>query len=1069
MRPQPPQYGSGPVNYTGEAGASPYGPGDNSINYQNMARYQSVAQYQPTQYNLPQQMQRQILTDPRYSYGVPGGQNKSYYNRQAELTRSAYSSAISSGAINAGAWAAASVPFAMAGLAGMSVALPAMVLTAPITGMISKRVSENLERQKYTHSIASDLEQHRETLGMRGLTYSQATTAGARLGDYMLSGKKDGGASGFFNKEQMMKVHKIGVSEGMLGTKSGSIREYEKNVKELMTATEDVVKVLQTTVEGGMSLMKEVNQIGFKSLPQIKSQIRSAKAIGASTGIGTQNALSIGAAGAQAVQGTPWKASVGASMYQMGAVNAHAVASSSTRGAYAVERAGGVAQAGGVIANASMNILQSGLGTRMAAYAMNPDGTTNRGRMDALLSGNVKNYEIVSGANRTGYKMGANRVRFDMFKSDMLNEMSDMDRAQMTRVGFNEWRRGRGGGALNQAYAFAGQYTSNSNDRRLMYEKLIGPSGVGNIVATARAQDFSAATGRASNAPKGWLSKAFGAIGRGSYAVVGGLTDATTNVVGWTGGQVANAVNGIVRGVFDATNTALRVVGGDKYGLMDRKVNYGDMNRAAMISTGAIMPADTIAKFRRMRIATKNFTDFSGTEAAPTVSTGIDINKMKGSDPEEVQLVLQKLNALATGYSDEPISKIIGDDNNFQRATGLKPSRAKKWGYSEVTSAYNQIVNNVVKPKIKRFNNLRKDYEKQGFMKDPRFQDAYEDVNDALYASGKEDEGTALRRVRDKHSENYFYASRAETYALQKREAKEMEKVKTVAIPQYDVEGKRAEIKRAYAKNAPMGEGGGGFIPLSIQMLGTNMASKRILDKGTAIDEKNIAKHFDKTLAFYEDARERIDSGVDLGEKDGERYKILKKNESFQNALVELGKLSTMETKNVANRVSEMYKPFAKKGKGFTGDDLISAMKNKKTLASFIDKNAGQFQMEADVMKAVVMEGKGSINEMSDAFLSLATSGKVGKESESNAQIYGRLSKDFNLLKTQRDQLLKVTKSKGKKKEIREDFSKDSGAIASELALLQTKMALDSQGTNSGNSASVSTPILNYWNNRWVL
>lgn len=329
-QPNPPEYGQGPANFANQADAGPFSAFDNTINYQNMMRYQMVTQYQQQQttpYNLPPSMQRKILTDPRYSYGVPEGQNSDYYNRQSELNRTAYSGAITTGALGMGAWSAAGAAMAAAKFGGMTAFGGSMLLSAPITAMISNRVNETMERQKYMHSIALDLRANREKLGMSGLSYDEASALGGSLAGMMMEktgtfGQKQ---AGFFNAEQMSRIHKIGVSGGLInaaGPRSGTIGQYEKNFKELVKTTEDIVKVLNTTIEGGMSIIKEMNQIGFTTLPQIRSQIKGAKAIGGATGLGFQNTMQLGAAGAQAVQGTPWNASVGASMYQMGAVAA---------------------------------------------------------------------------------------------------------------------------------------------------------------------------------------------------------------------------------------------------------------------------------------------------------------------------------------------------------------------------------------------------------------------------------------------------------------------------------------------------------------------------------------------------------------------------------------------------------------------------------------------------------------------------------------------------------------------------------------------------------------------------
>jgi len=486
--PTPPPYGTGPANFANPSGnEGPFSPFDNTINYQNMARYQMVTQYNQYQpipsFSYPLAQQRKMLLDSRYSYGDTYGiyDTAAYYNRNAALQRTAYSAAIGSSAANWMAWGAASAGTAAAGIGGITGFFAPLILTSPLSSIITKRAQETLDRQKYMQSIALDLQINRERLGMRGITYNEASSAGMVISNWMMSEK-----GRFFNPEQMLRIQKIGIASGLLtagGRNAGTIQQYVQNVKDLISATEDIVKTLQTTADGALSLMKELNNTGFTSLNQIKQQVKMAKAIGGMTGIGTQNAFQLGAAGAQAVQGTPWNAAVGASMFQMGGVAARAISASSAQGAYAVERAGGIAQAGAIIAGTQMNILQSAIGTRMAAYIMNPNGTLNQNRLSELLAGKPTAYQVVSGANATGFAMGQDRVRFEMFKGDLWNQLSDTERISLTRQAFRLWGQGRYGSLENKAWVFAGQYTNDLNSRRIFYESLIGPSGAGFLAA----------------------------------------------------------------------------------------------------------------------------------------------------------------------------------------------------------------------------------------------------------------------------------------------------------------------------------------------------------------------------------------------------------------------------------------------------------------------------------------------------------------------------------------------------------------------------------------------------------
>lgn len=597
--PPPPNYGTGPVNFSNPADAGPFAAFGNQINYQNMMRYQMVAQYQqqqPTQYNLPASVQQRVLTDPRYSYGVPGGQNRDYYNRQAELNRMAYSGALTTGTLGMASWSAAAAPLAAMGLTGFGVAIPAMALTAPIGMTIGSRVNQNLERHKFMHSIALDLQMNRERLGMRGLTYNEASMAGGNLADFMIQSSK----GGYFDKNQLMRIQKLGISEGILsargGPGGGSIQQFEKNAKDLFKSVEDIMKMMNTTIEGGMSIIKEMNQIGFTKLPQIKSQIRMAQAAGGVTGMGFQNTMMLGQAGAQAVQGTPWNAAVGASMYQMGAVAAYTIAGASPRAAYAVERVGGVAQAGAVIANAQMNILQSGIGTRIAAYAMNPDGSINRGRLDSMLSGNVSAFETVMGANRTGYAMGQNRVRFGMFKADMMNQLSDAERMGLTRQAFRMWGQQRGGNLENKAAVFARQFTQDPNSQRLLYESLLGSSGFNRIAGEAAYQQAIRADVARMQTPSP-ITKAIGSAWRaGVRDPLYAATDVTMGAIDYGVRSITGAGKGIGFGATWLANQVTKAWTWDRYGAINQGAGYGDWQTAAALSYGTATRAGDVGR-----------------------------------------------------------------------------------------------------------------------------------------------------------------------------------------------------------------------------------------------------------------------------------------------------------------------------------------------------------------------------------------------------------------------------------------------------------------------------------------
>ncbi len=491
MPPTPPPGGFGPANYQYQgAPEDPMSQGFNSqLSYQDMMRFQMISQYQnrtPDQITpqMGMNQQRMIATDPRFQYGLSEGQDTRMYARQAEMSRMAYSGAFANLLPNIAMWSGAEM-LSKAGLAtlGMrgigagilgSFALP-MAMTAFPAYHINKGVQDTMQRQRMMHSVASDVEAYGAQLGMGGISYNQASVLGADLTNTMTQPGQ------FFNPEQMMRIHKIGVANNMISGRGGSgtnssIQQYSKNFKELVSTTEEIVKMLNTTIEGGMSVINELRGAGFGNIRQIKAQVQQAKAFGTVTGLGSQNMMLIGAAGAQAAQGTPWAPATAANMYQTAAASASVLAQGSPAMANAVQRVGGIAAAGSIMANATMNMMSSGYGVKMAAYMMKPDGSVDQGRMDRLLGGGVSPYEITTQANALGYAMGTNRVMFNRFRYDMFNNMDPNKQRLLQQQTFNAWRSGKGGNLEQQAWVYAGKYANTMPEQEFLYQSFIAPS-----------------------------------------------------------------------------------------------------------------------------------------------------------------------------------------------------------------------------------------------------------------------------------------------------------------------------------------------------------------------------------------------------------------------------------------------------------------------------------------------------------------------------------------------------------------------------------------------------------------
>jgi hypothetical protein len=460
-------------------------------------------------------------------------------------------------------WAIGDFAMKSAGFTGFNLAGATGLVGSAAIGMalaypVIKSVQNTMERQKYMHNIAADVEMYRDRLGFNGgLSMNQATALGGTLGGEMFKG-------GFFNKEQQMQIHKIAVSNDLIsargqGNESGTIQQYTKNFKELIKTTEMIVKTLQTTKEGALATMSDLNKrSGFSTMAQIQSQVIQAKALGNMSGIGSQNALLLGVAGANATQGTPWATSTGAGMYQYGAFNAGMLARGG-QGAYAVERAGGVAQAGATLANIQMNSLMNGpIAMRFAAYAMNNNGSLNKDRMNALLQGKVSPDEIVSGSGDRGVGMGVSgRVMFNRNKAKLFNQMSPelLDRA--SRMEFELWSRNRGDASLEaKAWKFAEMKGMDYNSTELLYQSLTSSPGYNRIDMEKQAARAAAApstyyktSGFRSALSNAW-NKTFDPFTTGVASGVVDVQRATRNMgdfvnkaVGWTAREMGNAIS----------------------------------------------------------------------------------------------------------------------------------------------------------------------------------------------------------------------------------------------------------------------------------------------------------------------------------------------------------------------------------------------------------------------------------------------------------------------------------------------------------------------------------------------
>ena len=678
--PYPPEYGHGPVNYAQQGGGSPLGSADNRIRYVDMVRQQMVSQYQqnvvqPATLTLAQQ--RSVATQPQFQYGIQGGQQNiaRMYQRQATMNRTAYAGAVTGAALGMGAWGLGGAGVAAAGIGATSVAGLALPFAAAAVPMhfVNKGIQNTLERQRYMHSIAGDVEQYRDRLGFRGLSYGQASQLGGNMASSMLKGGE------FFTGGQQMRIHKLGLSNDLLsargrGGDSGTIKQYERNFAELKDTTKDVVKLLQTTIEGGMSVIKELQQGGFGSIRQIKQQVVQAKAFGGMTGLGAQNMMQIGAAGARAAQGTPWSATAMATQYQAGAAQAGFMVQAGGAGAAAVQRAGGIAQAGATMAGFQANVLSSGIGTKMVAYAMRPDGTMDEQRMDRITSGAAGAYEIVAGANQAGYAMGpGGRALFERNKYMAMNQMTAQRREQYTVRAFQAWASQGGRRHVDskaQAWAFAGMYTNNYRERELVTQNLLAPKNWVQRAAERQAVTQGLqAVARPKAAPQlNRFQEAFGTtmggIGAGLYGAgalgVGAVQGAAVGVstaVGDIGAAFAAAGRGI----------AETYVGGGyrMYGRGDVGDVTQGARRLAGLEAGGPVSAQSQAMYGRMtRAEIENVGRRPGLRPGRTLDLNLDFQEIfNRGTAEQLQYFTQ---SMRTGLANNTLAAAVQDPSNLR-------------------------------------------------------------------------------------------------------------------------------------------------------------------------------------------------------------------------------------------------------------------------------------------------------------------------------------------------------------------------------------------------------------------
>lgn len=258
----------------------------------------------------------------------------------------------------------------------------------------------------------------------------------------------------FFGKEDMMKINKMGLSSGLL--KASSTTEYKKNFDSLVNAAKDMVKVLNTTLEGGMTVMSQVkNSIGITRIGDIKNYIARSSQMGQLSGYGTQNMLAYGQAGAEQVRGTGLSGYTGATMMQNSIVQARQMLTMNPNLQQSYMDLGGSAGVGQMMMRTQANILNSNMGKMSLASIIDPTtGKLDEAKYARMAAGKMSAGEIASAGTGRGWNE-ATRKLMDLRAPKLVNELG-AERARIVSMNlFESWGKQFGKQFKNKDFRMA--------------------------------------------------------------------------------------------------------------------------------------------------------------------------------------------------------------------------------------------------------------------------------------------------------------------------------------------------------------------------------------------------------------------------------------------------------------------------------------------------------------------------------------------------------------------------------------------------------------------------------------
>lgn len=1091
----------GPINKDRPGNIDPFANFDNFIRYQDMLRYQTISQYAQSTVTPQSIHQQRGMARGAYQYGTGDDQAPRYYQRQREMARVGMAGGIVSGA-------ATFAPVATMAMGGLITGL-GISAAAAIPGIyIARGVDRTIERQRLMQEMAVDLDQRRSSLGFNSsLSYNDSTNLASRMLQNMGPGPGEGrmgGSQPFFNREQGLRIHKVALANNMInargyGADSGTMRQYEKNFQELTKTTEDVVKLLQTTIEGGMSVIKNLQQSGFRTMKDVNAQIRQAKAFGGLTGLGAENMMQIGAAGAQGVQGTPYAASIGANMFQQGAAQAGMMARGSMAGQYLVDRVGGVGAAGAAIGRFHMNIFSSGMGTKLAAYMMNPDGSVNQDRLGRVTSGKVGVDEMIRGAGDRAYAMGPNRAMFEKYKMNLYNDPTTKGwmRDAMTGDIFNAWRARKPGSVETQAWVFAGLGTNDIREQELMQNYLLKPKGYWQMNAASNVEAAVAGAQRYGVAPYGLKGLV--------YNVNRGMTNWGANV-----GNRAMAGLGDIRNALNPADYAGTWV--DKWGM------------AAGRALGVVSP-DRASLFRSGNIGDE-YTGLSrafGAEAmggaagyhlmhtrGPTKSSSRSFKNVADIGDYTGGQLDRMLQMIAIAKSNDTVGELISGSDFRTLTRGISLNKTptgylnfQKDSMGFINNLPGQIANNKVNIDLE-FKTRQNEY--------------YNELSRSSYSAKEEDKKMYDMRINklltgSYNSGNTLLDKKRDAYITTMDNQRMLSKVGDYNDQLYTSQVTAKGLLSAAAVSAfrPMVE-----VPLpaslkneastkmrtvmkaqwdvgAIEQLSKAVPSLRLTDKNTLAGMGDLVRTYQKVKDAVGSGTLTDDTIKGMQTKDvTEWFRAASKfDKAFTDVLPALAETDRAKatitayarTKSIFGAADQMGIPMTADFRQKFTNIMTGVTRDASEVSGFVTKNEDLLNRMAGVSQRgyFTKDLTGSEDfstrflQTADSMASMAGVEKNRKRSVVKALQYAIYAKDRSMLGdiAGSEKALRIS---GTDPTVAKGLSiKNEDEMKKTLKFFENELRMDESGTvttdDRGNTryANVNPPITNYWNNRWVL